>query len=47
MVIFGIEFACCHSNHSVFVRRIKSGSVILIVYVNDILLTESDFVILA
>ena len=47
MVIFGIEFARCHSDHSVFVRRTKSDSVILTVYVDDILLTGSDFVALA
>ena len=47
MVISGIEFARCHSYHSVFVRRTKSGSVKLAVYINDILLTESDSVALA
>jgi len=46
MVIFGIGFARCHSDHSMFVRRIKYGSVILAVYVDDILLTGSDFVAL-
>ena len=46
MVISGIGFARCHSDHSVFVRRTKSGSVILTVYV-DILLTGSDSVTLA
>ena len=44
MVISGIGFACCHSDHSVFVRRIKSGSVILAVYVGDILLTGSGII---
>ena len=47
MVISDIEFAHCHSDHLVFVRRTKSGSVILAVYVNDILLTGSDYVTLA
>ena len=47
MVIFGIGFARCHSDHSMFVRRIKYGSVILAVYVDDILLTGSDSVVLA
>ena len=47
MVIFGIGFTRCHSNHSVFVRRTKSGLVILVVYVDDILLTGSDSVALA
>ena len=47
MIISGIEFACCHSDHSVFVRRTKSSSVILAVYVDDILLTGSDSVTLA
>jgi len=42
MVIFGINFARCHSDHSVFVRCIKSGLVILAVYVDDILLTRCD-----
>ena len=32
----------CHSDHSAFVRRRKSGLVILTVYVDDILLTVSD-----
>ena len=45
MVISGIEFAC-HSDHLVFVRRTKSGSVILDVYIDDILLTGSDSVAL-
>ena len=42
MIISGIEFARCHSDQSVFVRRTKSGSVILAMCVNDILLTGSD-----
>jgi len=46
MVIFGIEFAHCHSDHSVFVCHTKSGSVILAVYVDDILLIGSDSVAL-
>jgi len=46
MVIFGIGFACCHSHHSIFVRRTKSGLVILTVNVN-MLLTGSDSVALA
>jgi len=45
MVISGIVFAR-HSDHSMFVRRTKSGSVILAVYVDDILLTGSDSVAL-
>ena len=45
MIISGIGFARCHSDHSVFVRRTKSGSMILIVFV-DILLIGSDFVAL-
>jgi len=47
MVISSIRFARCHSDHSVFVHRIKSNSVILTVYVDDILLTGSDFMALA
>ena len=45
-VISGIGFARCHSDHSVFVRRTKSDSVILALCV-DILLTRSDSVALA
>jgi len=47
MIISGIGFARCHSDHSVFVRRTKSDSVILAVYVDDILLTSSDYMALA
>ena len=46
MVISGIVFARCHSDHSVFVHCTKFGSVILTMYVDDILLTESDYVAL-
>jgi len=46
MVISDIEFAHCHSDHLVFVRRTKSGSVKLAVYIDDILLTGSDSVTL-
>ena len=46
LVIYGISFARCHSDHSAFVRHTKSDPVILTVYV-DILLTGSDFVALA
>jgi len=45
MVISDIGFARCHSDHSVFVRSTKSGSRILVVYVDDILLTGSDSVV--
>ena len=44
MAISSTGFARCHSDHSVFVRRTKSNSVILAVYVDDILLTGSDSV---
>ena len=47
IVIFSIGFAHCHSDHSMFVRRTKSGSVILAVYVNDILLIGGDSMALA
>ena len=39
--ISSIGFPQCHSDHSVFVRRIKSDIVVLTVYV-DLLLTGSD-----
>jgi len=41
LTISVIGFHQCHSDHSVFVQRIKSGIVVLNVYV-DILLTGSD-----
>ena len=46
MVIPGIGFPR-HSDHSVFIRRTKSGLAILAVFVYDILLTGSDSVPLA
>ena len=42
ITISSISFHRYHSNHSVFVRRTKSGVIILPVYVDDILLTNSD-----
>ena len=42
ITIFGIGFRLCRSDHSVFVRRTKSGIVVPTVYVDDILLSRSD-----
>ena len=42
LTISGIGFRRCHSDHYVFVRRTKSGIVVLTVYVDNILLTGSD-----
>ena len=42
LTISGIGFRRSHSDHSVFVRRTRSGIVILTIYVDDILLTCSD-----
>jgi len=42
ITISGIGFHHCHSDHSVFLQHTKSGLVILVVYVNDILLIGSD-----
>ena len=47
MVISDIGFAHCHTDHTTFVRRTRSGSVTLVVYVDDILLIGSDSVTLA
>jgi len=43
-IISGISFHQCHSDHSVFVRRTKYGVVVLTIYVDDILLIDSDSV---
>jgi len=42
ITISGIGFHHCNSDHSVFIRHNKSGLLILIVYLDDILLTGSD-----
>ena len=42
LVISGIGFARCYSDYLIFVHYIKYCSVILAVYADDILLTESD-----
>ena len=41
ITISSIDFHRCHLDHSVFVRRTKSDIVVLVVYVDDILLTGS------
>ena len=35
-------FHKCYSDHSVFIHRSSSGSLILVVYIDDILLTENN-----
>ena len=42
LTISGIGFCQCHSDHSVFFRRIRFGIVVLAIYVDDILLTSSN-----
>jgi len=42
LTISVIGFHPCHSDHCVFVRRTKSGIIVLAIYVDDILLTGSD-----
>ena len=37
-----IDFHRCRSDHSIFVQHTKSGIVVLVVFVDDILLTDSD-----
>ena len=44
IIIAGIGFHHCRLYHSIFIRRTKSGMVVLTVYVDDILLTGSDLV---
>ena len=41
-IISEVGFHKCYSNHSVFIHRSSYYIMILIVYVDDILLTESD-----
>ena len=42
LIISGIGFRQCHSNHFVFVRCIRSVIVVLAAYVDDIFLTGID-----
>jgi len=42
LTISGICFHRFHLDHSIFIRRIRSSIVVLVVYVDDILLTGSD-----
>ena len=42
LTISGIGFRRCHSYHFVFVLHTRSGIVVLVVYVDDILLTGSN-----
>ena len=44
VIISGIGFHRCHSDHSIFARRTKSGIVVLAVYVDGIVLIGSDSV---
>ena len=41
-IVVKSKFKRCAVDHSVFIRTCASGSVIPIVYINDIILTESD-----
>ena len=41
-IITEVDFQNCYSDHSVFIRKTSPGTMIVIVYVNDILLTESN-----
>ena len=43
IIISGIGFQRYHSDHSVFVRRTKSGIVVLVVYVDDMALILEDY----
>ena len=42
ITISGIGFHRCHSDHYVFVRCTKFGIIVLVVYVDDILLNDSN-----
>ena len=41
---FNITIFGCHSDHSVFIRHTNFGIVVLAIYVDNILLTDSDLV---
>ena len=38
-IIYEVDFQKCYSNRLVFIRKSSSGTVILVTYVDDILLT--------
>lgn len=41
-IVIEASFHMCYSNHVIFIRSGSSGSVVLAVYVSDILLIGSD-----
>ena len=43
-VLIKIGFVQCHSDHSVLVKSTAKGIVVLVVYVDDILVSGSDLV---
>ena len=43
-IVMGVDFKRCVVDHSIFIRKTKNGCVILVVYVDNILLTGSDII---
>ena len=43
VVVLGYGFQCSHYDHSIFVRHSSTSTIVLIVYVDNIIISSSDY----